>query len=153
MSVDIGGIRAKMELETGSLEGDLAKVRKRFQEVTSAIEELQQDLKVGTVTADHFEVQLEALMSTQDALRSRTEKLTAALKDEAKAHAAAGTRSSSTRAAQSPWLFVNPQATRPLLPTTTNGAPGSVTPVTRRSPPAPGTCMSAQWMRPAPGDR
>src|SRR6476661_8768029 len=38
-----------------------------------------------------------------------------------------------TRSLQSPSLLVNPHATRPLLPTTSHGRPGSVTPVRRRA--------------------
>src|SRR5262245_50722949 len=40
-----------------------------------------------------------------------------------------GSGSISTRSLQSPPVLVNPHATEPLLPTTTLGSPGSVTPV------------------------
>ena len=42
-----------------------------------------------------------------------------------------------TRSDQSPWELVKPHATRPLLPATTIGAPGRVTPMRRCSSPQP----------------
>ncbi len=56
-----------------------------------------------------------------------------------------GSGSSTTRSAQSPWLFVKPQATWPLLPTTTKPEPGSITPVTRRSAPAASNTSEARY--------
>lgn len=112
MDVEIGKLKARIELDPGRIDSDLKRIEDGIRDVDQEIRKLQNELRAGAIDIGTFDAKLDELIQTQTILRGVASEVTDALKTQGAAMASAGSSATTTGKQMATGMAGAEQATR-----------------------------------------